>query len=889
MSIAEIKERLLAGRKSIEEAHRQIANPPTSVSVLPGTAIAQAPARRIATALTDLSDWVVGQVYRPALEELPPESRSLVSAQLSLVAIGGYGRAALAPYSDIDLLFLATPDGADTPLVREFVSRLVRDLWDAGLQLSHSVRTIPDCISAARGDLAVRTALPEARLLIGEADQAAELRRRMQRLFASVPVNKLIAEILSERVREHQDYHAQTVLLLEPNVKKSPGGLRDIHMLRWISLGRYRTQDLERLEAEGALSKEDATVLAEGQEFLQHIRHELHFHAGLAQDVLTRDEQVRIASWLGFTDEGGLLGVERFMRHYYRQTAAIHDVVMRFVERARTKSALGKLVSHVAASRVEQDFLLSRTSLTIAPDRMEPVLKSAERILHLLDCARGYGVKVDHATMERIRETAGGLEITPQARRRFLALLDHPPGLDHLLGNLNKAGLLGRLLPPFEHARGLIQFNLYHKYTVDEHTLRAVAAAARRREDRGSIGQAYREVHRKDLLHLAILLHDLGKGYDRDHSLIGREFAETTAGEFGLNEHERRLLTFLVHQHLLMSETAFRRDLADEATVVQFSRAVATPEALNMLFVLTAADIEAVSPGNWTAWKQMLLDELYVRAAEALTGEAPLGDQAVRAERARLNLAKTLNGQFSTEWLNQQLELMPLSYLQTTDPPKIARDMQVLRNMPDPPVKVVAEYQSATNSVEYTIFTSDDLTDGIFSKIAGVLAAGGIQIVSARIVTRPDNLVVDTFVGQDLTFAGEPPAHRLDEVSRQIESVLLGKLPMEELLARRRLPVGGNGHGTAVLAAPPQVEIDNETSSRYTIVEVFAQDRLGRLYTITRTLYELGLSVHSAKISTHADQIIDAFYVTTRTGEKVTDPRYLEKARLQVLHAIENA
>lgn len=871
MTLAKIKAELLNERRSIRDAHRQ------------GRDSAE-----ITAALCRTCDQTLRQVYHLAWDDLPLESRSQLSEAVALVAVGGYGRSDLAPFSDIDLLFLTAPRAAGSAVLLPFVSRLVRDLWDVGLKLSHSVRTVAECLTDARGDLTVRTALADARVLIGKPDQLTALQEGVRRLFATRSTNRFIDDILAERGREHHDYHAPTVLLLEPNVKKSSGGLRDIHVVRWVALARYGTMNLHELQAQAVLSESDAAALHEGQAFLQHLRHEMHFHADSAQDVLTRDEQIRLADRLGFRDEGGLLGVERFMRHYYRLTGAVNDAALRFVASARREPLLSRVVNHVAGSRVENDFLLSRSGMAIAPDAAERVLGNAERILHLFDCARGYGANVEHATLDRVRSASSALIMPPEARRRFLDILERPSGLGHLLRDLHRSGLLSRLLPGFAHARGLIQFNLYHRYTVDEHTLRAVDAAVAMSDQSSTLGQAYREVHHKALLHLAILLHDLGKGFGEDHCELGRELAERTAREFELNDHDRQVLVFLVHQHLLMSQIAFRRDLSDPATIVQFARAVATPQTLRMLYVLTAADTTAVSPENWTTWKASLLDELYLRTTEELTGEAPLGDGPTRIHRAREELARVLAGRFPARWLRAQLGLMPGWYLQTTPPDKAARHLEVLKQLREAAVHVDADYLPETNFVEYTVFTRDDLTEGIFSKIAGVLAAGGFQIVDARIITRPDGVVIDTFTGQDLTFAGRPHQARFDELAGQIEAVLSGRLEVDALLSRRRLPLGPAAKAANGIGPPrPQVEVDNETSPRYTIIEVFAPDRLGLLYTITRTLFELGLSVHSAKISTHADQVIDAFYVTNRAGAKVSDASYLDYARLHLLNAIE--
>lgn len=840
------------------------------------------PAREVAIALTDLCDHTLEHVYRLALEGTPVGGRAEIVMNLSLVALGGYGRRDLAPHSDIDLLFLLA-DG-DYPALRPFISRMVRDLWDVGLSLSHSVRTVGDCIASARQDLTHCTALGEARLLIGGTRESSSLQRKVHRLFASMPINRFVDDIEAERAQEHQDYHAQTVLLLEPNLKKSPGGLRDYHALRWVALARHGINEPDMLRAAGILSDFDAETLQRACEFLQKLRAEMHFSAGAAQDVLTREEQLRLAEWMGFCDDEQMLGVERFMQQYYRHTTGLRDVVMRFLEGARQPRLLDRISERFSTERVEQHFLRSRRSIAIAPEALETVLADGEQVLHLFDLARDYDVNVTHETLERIRAAVDGMAVPPKAHRRFLQLLANPTALGGVLRQLDRVGLLGRLLPPFVHAHCLIQFNLYHKYTVDEHSFRAVEAAARRQDEQSAPGQAYREIRRKDLLHLALLLHDVGKGMGEDHCETGRAIAEQVGRDFQLNEHERHLLVFLVHQHLLMANTAFRRDLDDPATLVQFTRAVATPETLRMLYLMTAADTEAVSPENWTTWKESLLNELYFRTAEALTGEAPVGDEASRKRAICEDLGRSLVGRFSAEWLAFQLSLMPLSYLESTPTSRIDRDLRILLDMPAGKVAVEYEFLPKTGFVEYTVYTQDNIVDGLFSRITGVLTAAGIRIVTARIVTRTDGTVIDKFTGQDLTFTGEPPAGRSAEVAGQIVGALSGNLDVESLLARRRsafsAPMGPRLH------MAPQVEIDNDSSGRFTIIEVFAEDCLGRLYAITRTLVGLGLSVWSARINTQADQIVDVFYVTDGTGGRVVDEAQLTLVSTALLEAL---
>ncbi|MFN3486157.1 MAG: HD domain-containing protein, partial [Planctomycetota bacterium] len=460
-------------------------------------------------------------------------------------------------------------------------------------------------------------------------------------------------------------------------------------------------------------------------------------------------------------------------------------------------------------------------------------------------------------------------------------------GLGGLVRNLHRVGLLGRFIPAFEHARCLMQFNQYHKYTVDEHSIRALEAAVARARDPGPIGQAYRDTRRKEVLHLAVLLHDIGKGREEDHSEVGRRIAEDLARDLGLEEHDRAQLVFLVHKHLLMAHTAFRRDVADVQTIVQFVRAVGTLETLRMLYVLTAADTEAVAPGSFTGWKESLLTELYMRASEELSGTAPVDDEGRRAEAVRSALRARLASRESPEALERRLAAMPDAYLRRTDPETLEAHLRVHAELEaSRGVRVESIYLKETGLTQYTVFTRESLAPGIFSKITGVLAAERFQIIDAQIVTWSDGFVVDVFRGVDTDFPGEPPPYRRREISDRIEQVLLGRQTVEALFAARRVPAPPNPWRAS--SGPTQVEVDNASSDRYTIVEVFADDRLGLLYTIARTLFEMGLSISSAKISTRLDQVVDVFYVTDGQGAKVTDGERLEAVRRRLLEVIES-
>jgi [protein-PII] uridylyltransferase len=831
----------------------------------------------IMDALTELVDGLLISRYRNGVRQLGEAAEIAATHGCCLVALGSYGRRELAPYSDVDLMVLFRPS------VKAVLSDLVRvvlhPLWDAGFQVGHTVRTIQECLDLAMADLTIRTSLMDARFVAGSAELFQEFYDRYAKRVVSRGVDRFIDQKLEERRREYEKF-GETIYLLEPNVKKSKGGLRDLHLLQWVGMARYRARTVRELADRGLLSRQDYRALAETREFLWRVRALMHVHAGTAQEVLTFDEQVWLAERFGYLDRPHLLAVEQFMQAYYQHTKGLHERMIRFVKRCRRVSMWSQLAQLLPARRVDRHFVVKGNVLSVPVEHRPRVLGSSALLLKLFDLARARALEIDPAVLEEIHhqvETLPGRAFTsPEVSAVFLRILAGPRTAPTLEA-MHQAHLLERVIPGFARVRGLMQFNQYHKYTVDEHCLLAVARAEAFEREPGVIGQVYREIPRKDLLHLSLLLHDLGKGCEEDHSEVGKQLAEETAARLGLNEQDTRTLSFLVHKHLLMAHTAFRRDPYDGNVLMTFARAVGTPAVLKKLLVLTAADLAAVGPGVLTKWKEALLIELYLQTLPELTGERGTAVRHERVAQLAREVGNAMVGHADPLWIQAQLDEFPLRYLCSMEPSRMARHLTVIRGLALRDVHVDAVYDAAVGTCEYVVITRDDLIPGIFSKIAGVLAVMGLQVLEAQIVTRRDNVVVDTFRVSDQDYAGAPPVERLEEVSRAIRSVLLGETTVEALMGRyrrldqsRRLPTARQS---------TEVQVDNETSDRATIIEVFTDDRQGLLYVITRAIFALGLSVQQARISTRLDQVADVFYVTDSKGRKVTDPVRLEVIR----------
>jgi [protein-PII] uridylyltransferase len=691
----------------------------------------------------------------------------------------------------------------------------------------------------------------------------------------------MIGAIEKARLEERAQF-GETVYLLEPNVKRSPGALRDLQLLRWVGFARYGQAEPEALRLMGVLPRDDHRAIRRATEFLLHLRNEMHFHAGKAHDSLERAEQVRMAEVFGFQGTASILPVERFMSEYFRHTNAVRHIVGRFLDGSRPWTRLADTLAPLFSHQVERDFRVGPRKIWATRGGLEKIRHDLAQILRLTDLANLYNKGIAHNTWKTVRESARRLpnELSTEAAERFLSLLSQPAQLGKLLYNLHELGVLEKIIPDFAHARCLLQFNEYHKYTVDEHCIRAVERVTEFVSRPGILGDVYRGIQEKRTLHLALLIHDLGKGYVEDHSEVGARIAAETAFRLRLPDREAETLRFLVRKHLLMSHLAFRRDTSDEGLILKFAVDVGSPEALRMLFVLTCADLAAVGPGVLNDWKLEVLTDLYQRTMQHLSGDSP----SAATERRRAALRALLQHEPSYERIADQIRTLPSSYLHSAPPERIADDLRQLATLAAGEVKTWCRFVPETRTMEYTVGTHENITPGVFHKLTGGLSGHGLQILSADINTLAGGLVLDRFIVLDPDFADEPPSDRIEEIKARLAAALASDAPpaFRRVWQRATKPTAD-----AVPAQPTQVNIDNSTSEHFTIVDVFAIDRMGLLYTITRTLFELGLSVSLAKIGTYLDQVVDVFYVTDQQGRKIHDENWLRHIRDTMLGAIE--
>jgi [protein-PII] uridylyltransferase len=694
--------------------------------------------------------------------------------------------------------------------------------------------------------------------------------------------------IVESRRAERRQY-GETVYMLEPNVKRSRGGLRDVQMVRWVGFARYGHSELESLFRSGALTRDDRNRLLMSVEFLLRLRNELHFHAGRAQDLLTRDEQVRLAELYQCKGSAGVLPVEQFMRDYFEYTGDVRYIAVNFVAGLRARTGLLTKVAPLFTHRVDEDFRVGPIHIGATNTGLAKVTSDLAEVMRIMELANAYNKRIDHRTWEAIRNAMvqrKSNDISPAAVQRFLSLLSQPGRLGPLLHRLHELRVLEKILPAMQHARCRVQFNDYHKFTIDEHSLRSVERATEFLNDPRPVGDAYRDLRDKRLLHLALLLHDLGKGYDEDHCEVGRRIAAETARRLGLSPHDTELLSLLVHKHLLMPHTAFRQDMRDESVAVRLAVEVGSPEVLQMLFILSCADLAAVGPGVLNDWKLELLTELYERTRQYLTSDEKAYDKRKKIGERRQMLRKLVGEENLDEWWEQQIAHVPSRLLMSDSAELLRNDLEKLREVPAGEAAAWARYIVDRKATVFTVGTSSHVTPGLFHKLTGTLSAKGLQILSAEISTLANDLVLDRFYVQDNDYEGKPPQDRLDSVCQALVKSLT--TDAEKPPAFRKVWSTGTKSPAAQFSGlPTRIRFDNTTSERYTIITIFNYDRMGLLYTIARTLFELDLDVHFAKIGTYLDQVVDVFYVTGRNGRKIHQDERQAEIRERLTRALE--
>ncbi len=849
-----------------------------------------------ARALAGHIDGLVAALHTYATEQVFPAGVRSAAEHFALVATGGFGRGVLAPFSDVDLLFL-TP-WRETPRHEQVVEFMLYLLWDLGLKVGHATRNVDECLKQARADLSVRTSLLDARFLAGDVEVFEDFAQKYRADCTASGAAAFIAAKQAERTLRHQKF-GDSAYLLEPNVKDGKGGLRDLQTLFWearYTLGVSRVSDLARAAMArgeagepGLITETEEKVFIRALDFLWAVRFHLHYATGRAEERLAFDLQPVIGARMGYTRHAATDGVERFMKHYFltaREVRRLTHVLEPTLERlARGAPATAPVTTPALAAA---GFALEDGRLVLAPGRSfaeQPIL-----LFRCLAAARSTARELHPMTLlglMREARLAVGLRHDAEANAIFLDLLAGPLGAAaghradgaHWLRVMNETGLLGRFLPDWGRVVGQMQFDTYHVFTVDEHTIEAIGVL--NRLEQGELDEIapvatslIGQVQSRRALYVAALLHDIAKGRGGDHSELGAEIATQLGPRLGLSAEETETASWLVLNHLVLSQTAFKRDIDDAKTIIDLADLVQSPERLRLLLVLTVADMRAVSPRVWNNWKAALLRELYWRTAEVLAGGLGVGERDVRVERAKQAAVELLQG-WSQADIDAFLAQGYPPYWLAFDPPTHARHAAMMREAAAGGQKLLVDTRPlpARGVTEVTIHTADH--PGLFSRVAGALAVAGASIVDARIHTMTSGMAMDTFWVQDVAGGAFESPHRLARLSVLIEQALSGRLKLAEEIRKLR-PISPRLRG---LSIPPRVVIDNHASATHTVVELNARDRPGLLHDVTAAMSAAGVQIASAHITTFGLRAVDVFYVKDAFGLKIENERKLAALR----------
>jgi [protein-PII] uridylyltransferase len=836
--------------------------------------------RKCAERLCHMQDEIIRLLFDLTVNlyrsTIPPEGE-----RMAVVATGGYGRGLLAPGSDIDLLFLLPYK--QTAWGESVAEGILYPLWDMGLKVGHATRSVDECIRQAKADMTIRTALLESRYLLGDRTLFDEFVARFDKDVVRGTAAQFVAAKLAER-EERLRRAGQSRYLVEPNVKDGKGGLRDLHTLFWIAKYVYRVHEAEELIERGVFDRDEYRMFRGAEDFLWAVRCHMHFVTHRAEERLSFDIQREIAVRLGYTQHPGMQDVERFMKHYFLVAKDVGDLT-------------AILCAGLEERQAKPVPVLDRVMARFKPRPRRIVLESEDFVVdnNRINIADADAFRRDPANLIRIFALAQkhNLAFHPEAMRaakRSLKLIDNKlredktanklffqiltsEGAEVVLRRMNEVGVLGRFVRAFGRIVAMMQFNMYHHYTVDEHLLRCIGILADMEagppEDYGLASELMRSIQKshRNLLYVALFLHDIAKGRVEDHSIAGARVARRVCPRLGLSAGETEMVAWLVEHHLVMSTIAQSRDLSDRKTIENFAGVVQSLERLKLLLILTTADIRAVGPGVWNSWKAQLLRTLYYETEPVLTGGFSEVDRAKRVSMAQAEFRAEMK-----DWDGAALDAYvarhyPAYWLKVDLPHKV-NHANFLKSAQEAGRQVATGvgFDTARGVTELTVLAPDH--PRLLSVIAGACAAAGANIVDAQIFTTTDGLALDTIAVSREFEHNEDEARRAVRIADSIERALRGELRLPDIMAKRTARKGR----LRAFAIEPEVTINNQWSNRYTVVEVTGLDRPGLLYELTATISKLSLNIASAHVATFGERVIDVFYVTDLLGAQITAP-----------------
>ncbi|MES2755502.1 MAG: [protein-PII] uridylyltransferase [Pseudomonadota bacterium] len=829
--------------------------------------------------LTDLLiqaalDFIAGRLY--------PLANPTTSERIAVLAVGGYGRGEMAPFSDVDIAFL-TP-WKQTPHAEQVIEATLYTLWDMGLKVGHSSRTPDEMVRAAKGDVTIRTALLESRFVWGDRALGDEAQARFRSDVQADGARQFIADKLAERDARHIRM-GDTRYVVEPNVKEGKGGLRDLHALFWIGKYAYNVERARKLVDAGLLTPGEYRQFHRADDFLWAVRCHLHTLAGRAEERLTFDFQRDLAARMRFTDRPGKSAVERFMQLYFLHAKAVGSLSGVFLAHLDEKfSRSGRWFDLSAIRRRPgrlNGFTLDRGRLAI-PDEgffaADPV-----RLIELFALADKHALDIHPlATRAAARDAklADGIRRDPRANALFLDVLTSPRDPEKVLRWMNEAGVFGRFVPDFGRIVGQMQFDMYHHYTVDEHTIRAIGLLSQierglLNDDHPLVTMLLKQIASRRALYVALLCHDIAKGRGGDHSVLGAAVAERLGPRLGLDPAETETVVWLVRHHLLMSATAFKRDLSDFKTILDFTDLVQSPERLRLLVALTVVDIRAVGPGVWNGWKRQLLGDLYEAAEEVLRlGHKQKGrNERIAAKQAALGDALG----WTADQFGDLVRRLPDAYWVAEPPDILKRNARLVAGAGDAELTIAAHAYPDRGATLVTVYAADH--PGLFYRIAGAIHLAGGNIIDARIHTTRTGMALDNFLVQDPLGRPFDGARQLARLEGGIEDALANRGRLADRLAARPLP----RPRADAFAIAPRVLIDNHASNRFTVIEVNARDRPALLSALAHALFQARATIRSAHVATYGERAVDTFYVTDLTGAKIDGAARLKALERRLL------
>ncbi|MCH2546965.1 MAG: [protein-PII] uridylyltransferase [Alphaproteobacteria bacterium] len=842
---------------------------------------------REATAMIDL---LIATLFQFAGNYLYRKKKADLKKRLTIIAVGGYGRAELFPYSDIDVLFLHdTKEWEQASKIAEFILYI---LWDMGMQVGQSVRTVEETISWAHSDMTVLTNLLDKRLVCGNAKLMEEL---YTRYWSEVATEKNALAFVEAKLNERDERHQRagdSRYVLEPKLKEGKGGMRDLQTLHWLARYVYRIKKTKDLVKLGVLSPSEYRAYIRASDFLNTVRIHMHLLAERPEERLTFDMQRSVAERMGYRDRGDTKAVERFMKAWFLTAKTIGNltrVVCAVLEDERKHKRRLPFVTLLFNPWKLNGFTTDNGRLAIPDDNFFKVQPS--RLIELFMLSQKHDLDIHPRTLRQVTRSLSlintALRANDEANGWFMEILTSPKQPEITLRRMNEAGVLGKFVPDFGRVVGQMQFDMYHIYTVDEHTIFALGLLNQIRcgERNDEFPLASRLIDRVTslrVLFMAVLCHDIAKGRGGDHSILGEKIARKLSKRMGLDAEEAETVAWLVRYHLFFSRTAFKRDVTEDKTIIDFIAKVQSPERLRLLLILTVVDIRAVGPQVWNSWKGALLRELYFRAEEKMGAANDGATQAIRNDMLSPAFAEGLPT-WSLEERAAYLSLGNEQYFKGFDIPTHIRVAKMLKTAEEavPLHFAINITPDPKLSITEILLTAAD-RKGLFALMAGVLTSVGANIVNAKIFTLKNGMAVEQFYVQDFQGNAFENAERMVELEHTLRRVLAS-----DGLDVPPAPAAKFGSQHPAFTIHPRVIIENTVSSHHTVIETNGQDRPGFLYTVTRALTELDLGISTAHVSSYGERAVDVFYVKDKFGMKITSEPKLRQVREKLLGVLQ--